>query len=311
VRCISRITFSAFAVALVATVAGCACKWTREEGLCLKPLFRIHVELNRFEDTHGGEDCCIDGAVMPGGAIPGGVLPGGVVPGGVIDPGFVEGGGHVAPGGFATSGPLTVETEPLGGPLGAPILPPVGSAVAGGFLSGSPNTAPVFGPNANLQSTQTPPASTSGGTQQTAKKRPGSLNVKTGLQLDHAQPGGVSPSSSLRVGQRTVFGVIIENQGDAAIETTQLQGVFTNNLKPISVIRSSGPAVDQLRQATTSARIEGQRVIFDKFDQFGPETKHEYQITAEITAAGPGNFEVTEIAGPVVKKNTPITASAQ
>jgi hypothetical protein len=106
-----------------------------------------------------------------------------------------------------------------------------------------------------------------------------------------------------------VFGVLVENQGDAAIETTQLQGVFTSNLKPISVIRSSGPTVDQMRTTATSARIEGQRVVFDKFDQFGPETKHEYQITAEITAPGPGNFEVTEISGPVVKKNTPITAT--
>jgi hypothetical protein len=133
--------------------------------------------------------------------------------------------------------------------------------------------------------------------------------VSTGLMNDQARRDG--QPSILRSGQRTVFGVSISNQGDAAIETTQLQGLFTNNIKPISVIRLSGPDFDQLRTATTSAKIEGQRVVFDKFDQFGPETKHEYQVTAEITAAGPGNFEVTQIAGPVVKKNIPITASAQ
>ena len=267
----------------------------------MKPLFRVHVEINRYDKSEHGQDCCIEG----------GVIDGGVIPGGAIQGGFVDGGGGVVPGGFGTSGPLTVETEPLGGP---PLLPPIGTSVAGGFLSGSTNPAPVFGPNANLQTT-TPPASSSGtgtgtGTQQTAKKRPGSLNVKTGLQLDHAQPG-LSPGQNptLRVGQTTVFGVLIENQGDASIETTQLQGLFTNNLKPVSVIRSSGPAVDQLRTTATSARIDGQRVIFDKFDQFGPETKHEYQITAQITAEGPGNFEVTQISGPVVKKNTPITAN--
>lgn len=258
----------------------------------MKPLFRVRVSLNRFDNNGGAtgtQDCnCVDG---------------GVIDGGVIDGGMIQGG-------FAPSGPLTVETEPLDG---LPILPGAdGTMVSGGFLSSGANPSPVFGPNATNQ-TNPPPASSSGsGTQQAAKKRPGSLNVKVGLQLEHADPNlrpGQNPT--LRAGQRTVFGVLVENQGDAAIDSTQLQGLFTDNIKPISIIRSSGPATDQLRPTTTNAKIDGQRVIFDKFDQFGPETKHEYQITVEITKAGPGNFEVTDAAGPAVKKNQPITAVAQ
>jgi hypothetical protein len=283
VRLIQRSTLTAFTIALATSVSGCAVKWGRD-GICLKPLFK--VTLNRFEDdgsrTGGamsGYDCnCVGGH------------EGGVIDGGVIDGGFVQG------------GPLTVETEPLG----FPALPD-GALAAQGFLSGqiAANPPPVFGPNYGKAAESTPSAST--GNQQTAKKRPGSLNVSTGLPMtaDGRRHDGV-----LRVGQRVVFGVYIENTGELPLDAFQLQGVFTTNLKPIEVHRSSGPNKDLMRVTTSSARIDGQRVIFERFDQLGADAKHEYQVTAEVISAGPGNFEVTQLEGPAVKKNTTVSAVA-
>jgi len=285
-----RILFTLVTVVAGAAAPGCAVKWS-QEGLCFKPLFRVRVELNRHngETGHGAADCnCIDG----GG-------------GEMIDSGIMD--GTVPPGAFVTGGPVTVQTEPLG----APILP---GALTDHLLSAAnpPAPPPVFGPNAGqTQPAASPPSSTTGGgTTQAAKRRPGSLQVSTGIQNDHANRSGEQPST-LRTGQRTVFGVYVYNQGDEAIALTQLQGTFTANIKPISVMRLSGPDENQLRQSTSNARIEGQRVIFDRFTSFGPETRHEYQITCEIVGAGPGNFEVTNLEGPQVKKNTPITATGQ
>lgn len=260
-------------------VGGCAVKFG-EDGLCMKPLFKVNVKLNRY-DRDGGRseahDCnCIGGDVIDGGIIDGGMINGG----------------------FTHSGPLTVETEPL---HGYPQLPGDGTLVAEGSLSnqGVANPAPVFGPN-YARPQASPGSSTANETQQTAKKRPGSLGISTGLP--------VGQTSVLRVGQRVVFGASIENQGDAPLEAFQLQGVFTNNLKPISVIRRSGPTFADVNTTTSSARIEGNKVIFDRFPSLGPDAKHEYQITVEVMEAGAGNFEVTQIEGPAVKKNTPITA---
>ena len=279
-RTIQRFSVLALVIAVTASVGGCAMKWGCD-GFCMKPLFKVSVKLNRYEN----DDCCHGGSCSGDG----GMIEGGVIEGGMIN------------GGFAHAGPLTVETEPL---HGYPQLPGNGTAVADASLSSQPgaNPAPVFGPNYGKQSA-TPGSSTGSESQQNAKKRPGSLGISTGLP--------VGQSNVLRVGQQIVFGTSIENQGDAPLEAFQLQGVFTSNLKPISVIRRSGPTFPEVRTATSSARIEGNRVIFDRFTSLGPDAKHEYQITVEVTGAGAGNFEVTQIEGPVVKKNTSITATAQ
>jgi hypothetical protein len=282
VRTIQRIGVLALMFAATVFVGGCAVKFG-QDGLCLKPLFKVNVKLNRFDregDRSEAHDCdCIGGDVIDGGIIDGGMIHGG----------------------FTHSGPLTVETEPL---HGYPQLPGDGTLVAEGSLSnqGVANPAPVFAANAG-QTSSSPSSST--GSQQAAKKRPGSLFLSTGLPMG---TDGRPHSGVVRVGDRIVFGTYIKNQGDLPLDAFQLQGTFTGNLKPISVIRSSGPSESQLRSATTSARIEGQKIVFDRFDQLAPDSHHEYQVTAEVTSAGAGNFEVTQIEGPAVKKNTPITA---
>jgi hypothetical protein len=296
VRSMQRLTLTALMIGLAASASGCAVKWNRE-GLCFKPLFRVRVELNRANGDddvrvhgvgHHGDDCdCHDGGLIDGGIIDGGVIPGGFVPHGAV----------------------TVETQPLG----LPILPGGdGALLAENFLSAAPPTVaqtastPAFGPGFN-QAATAPPASSSGtGTQQTAKKRPGALTVSTGVDLSRLDG---ARNAVLRVGDKDiVFGVYVENSGDMPIDVTQLQGVFTNNLRPVKVERFAGATRENLQRSTTSARIEGQKVVFDRYTQLGPETKYEYQITVEVAAAGAGNFEVTEIAGPAVKKNTPTTA---
>ena len=276
VSIIQRTSVMAFAIALAASVSGCAIKFG-SDGLCMKPLFKVNVELNRYEKDDGGhgEDCnCVGGE-------------GQMIDGGTID------------GGVTTTAPLMVQTEPL---TGHPL-----TSATGGFLSSqtAANPAPVFGPNAG---TGTGSPSSSTGNQETAKKRPGSLFVSTGLPMG---TDGKPHDGVVRVGQKIVFGAYIKNTGDMPLDAFQLQGTFTPNLKPISVIRSSGPNENELRPTTSTARVEGQRVIFDRFANLGPDTQHEYQITAEVLTSGAGNFELTQLEGPAIKKNKPITAVAQ
>jgi uncharacterized repeat protein (TIGR01451 family) len=154
---------------------------------------------------------------------------------------------------------------------------------------------------------QAPQNQGTGGTNQSqsAKKKPGSLRVQATLQM--------KGNNVLRVGERVVFAIDIDNTGELDIATTTLSAVLPANLKPIAVTRREGTDFNDLRlSADPQAKIEGQQVVFNRIENLTPTQKWEYQITAEVLAgATSGKLEVTATSSALgsepLRKEVPFT----